>query len=146
MKFNWGTGILIFIILFFIAIFSFVYYTTTHDVNLVERDYYPKELDYDTQQEKMSNTADLDEKIVFSKSKEIIKVHFPDFTKNDTLSGTIQLYRPSDFKKDITYPISVDTSSSQIVPTGNLLAGKYIIKVDWSFNGVDYYQEEVYIH
>ncbi len=146
MKFNWGTGILIFIILFFIAIFSFIYYTTTHDVNLVERDYYPKELDYDTQQEKMSNTADLDEKIVFSKSKEIIKVHFPDFTKNDTLSGTIQLYRPSDFKKDIIYPVSSDTSSSQIIPTGNLLPGKYIIKVDWSFKGVNYYQEEVYIH
>ncbi len=146
MKFNWGAGILIFIILFFIAIFSFVYYTTTHDINLVEKDYYPKELEYNTQQEKMSNTAALDEKISFDKSAALIIIQFPAFTIEDTVKGNIQLYRPSDFKKDIVIPISIDTNLIQQVQASSLLPGKYIIKVDWTFKGISYYQEEVYIH
>ena len=146
MKFTWGTGILIFIIFFFIAIFSFVFYTTTHDVNLVEEDYYPRELAYDSQQEKMTNTAKLPEKIVFEKSREIVRLVFPGFIKTDSVSGTIVLYRPSDHKRDLSYRISLDTAYSQVIPAGKLLPGKYIIKVDWSFREKSYYQEEVYLH
>ena len=146
MKFNWGTGILIFIVFFFIAIFSFVYFTTTHDVNLVEEDYYPKELAYDSQQEKMTNTANLPEKIRFEKSREMIRLLFPGFVKTDSIYGTIVLYRPSDHRKDVRYQISLDTLCSQVIRAEELLPGKYIIKVDWSFRGKSYYQEEVYLH
>ena len=146
MKFNWGTGIFIFIILFFIAIFSFVFYTTTHEVNLVEQSYYPRGLEYDAQQEKMNNTAGLAQKIRFEKSKEVLRILFPDFLNEDSVSGTIRLYRPSDYKKDILFNIQLDSASSQIIPAEGLLPGKYIIKVDWSHMGINYYQEEVYIH
>jgi hypothetical protein len=146
MKFNWGTGILIFIIFFFIAIFSFVYYTTTHDINLVEEDYYPKELAYDSQQEKMRNTANLPEKISFEKTRDMIRLVFPGFINKDSINGSIMLYRPSDHKKDLSYQISLDTACSQVIEAGELLPGKYIIKVDWSFRGKSYYQEEVYLH
>ncbi|MCK5078307.1 MAG: FixH family protein, partial [Bacteroidales bacterium] len=43
-KINWGTGILIFLVIFFIAIFSFVYFSFQLQINLVEDDYYPKEI------------------------------------------------------------------------------------------------------
>ena len=146
MKFNWGTGIFIFIILFFIAIFSFVFYTTTHEVNLVEQGYYPRGLEYDAQQEKMINTAGLAQKIRFEKSKEALRILFPDFINGDSVSGTIRLYRPSDYKKDILFNIQLDSASSQIISAEGLVPGKYIIKVDWSHMGINYYQEEVYIH
>lgn len=146
MKLNWGTGILIFIILFFIGIFSFIYFTTTLETNLVEKDYYPKELEYDSHQEKLRNTAGLEEKISFLKSKEQIGIQFPAFTRGEPVEGSIHLYRPSDYQKDIMISISLDTNASQQIPTGNLLPGKYIVKIDWSFKGIPYYQEEIYIH
>jgi hypothetical protein len=112
----------------------------------VEEDYYPRELVYDSQQEKMTNTANLIEKISFEKTREMILLVFPGFINADSISGTIMLYRPSDHRRDVQYRISLDTAYSQVIPAGKLLPGKYIIKVDWSFRGKSYYQEEVYLH
>jgi hypothetical protein len=112
----------------------------------VEEDYYPRELAYDSQQEKMTNTANLSEKIDFEKSREMIRLVFPGFVNTDSIHGTIVLYRPSDHRKDLRYQISPDTASSQVISAGELLPGKYIIKVDWSYRDKSYYQEEVYLH
>ena len=55
MKFNWGTGNFIFIVVFFIVIFSFIYYTTTQQINLVEEDYYEKEIKFQEQIDRIHN-------------------------------------------------------------------------------------------
>jgi len=146
MKINWGTGILIVIIVFLIGIISFVVFTTSHKVNLVEEDYYPKELVYDSQIEKISNTEALEEKISIYTADSMIVVIFPSIVENKTLDGSILLYRPSDYEEDILYDIELDSNRLQILPTAGLLPGKYIIKIDWSCDGVNYYQEKVIIN
>ena len=67
MKFNWGHGIAAFIGFFFIAIFSFIFFTLQFETNLVEEDYYPKEIAYQEKIDKMHNTELLKEKIRQSK-------------------------------------------------------------------------------
>ena len=49
MKFNWGTGIFIFLILFVVGGVGFVIFTLQFDVNLVHKDYYEKGVDYSEQ-------------------------------------------------------------------------------------------------
>ena len=49
MKFNWGTGILIFLILFLMAAAVFIGFAMRQDVNLVHEDYYEKGVDYERQ-------------------------------------------------------------------------------------------------
>ena len=48
-KWNWGTGILIGIIAFMAFIIGLVYFSVQQNFDLVERDYYPKALEYQQQ-------------------------------------------------------------------------------------------------
>ncbi|RLD31593.1 MAG: hypothetical protein DRI97_13045 [Bacteroidetes bacterium] len=147
MKINWGTGILIFIILFLIAIISFVIFANTQKVKLVEEDYYPKELNFDSQMEKQANAEALTEKVSIGLSADsLIFIRFPEFFDQKQVKGSILIYRPSDDKEDIYYEIALDSNSSQILPAGELLPGKYIIKLDWTAAGVKYFQEQVIIN
>ena len=57
MKFNWGTGIFISIIIFFIAIFIFLYIAFTNENDLVENDYYPQEIEYQNRIDKVQNQS-----------------------------------------------------------------------------------------
>ena len=41
-KFNWGTGVVIFLLLFLAAIITFVVFAFHQDVNMVHQDYYEK--------------------------------------------------------------------------------------------------------
>ena len=49
MKFNWGTGILIFLILFLLAAGLFIGFAMRQDVSLVHEDYYEKGADHSQQ-------------------------------------------------------------------------------------------------
>lgn len=54
-KWNWGTGILIGIIAFMAFIIGLVYFSVQQNFDLVERDYYPKALEYQQQIDKEEN-------------------------------------------------------------------------------------------
>lgn len=146
MKISWGTGILIVIIVFLVAIISFVIFTSTIKVNLVEEDYYPKELKFDSQIEKNTNTEALEEKINFIVLDTLILLDFPDFFDAKAVEGSILVYRPSDYAEDLRYNIDLDTNGYQFIPTKTLLKGKYILKIDWTCEGVNYFQEKVIIN
>ena len=49
MKFNWGTGILAFLILFLSASAVFIFFAMRQDVNLVHEDYYEQGVNYSAQ-------------------------------------------------------------------------------------------------
>ncbi len=141
LKFHWGTGIFLFIGLFFIAAVSFVIWTTTQDISLVEKDYYPRGVKFDEQRQKIANTGALPEKITANVSKEHILLQFPKISGLAHASGTIWVYRPSDETKDLRIPVKPDTSGVQLIPRSRLIVGKYLLKIDWQADSIPYYQE-----
>lgn len=145
MKWNWGTGILAFIILFVAGVVSFFIYAMNLDYHLVEHDYYPKELEYGKRIDQIQNTYSLEEKITLEAGIDFIQFRYPEITRGASLTGKIHLYRPSDEKLDMKFPAVPDSTGVQYLPVNSLAPGKYIIKIEWSFNGKDYYQEEVYV-
>ena len=56
-KWNWGTKLVIAIILFMGFIFVLVYLSTQNTIDLVERDYYPKGLKYQNRIEEIKNAS-----------------------------------------------------------------------------------------
>ncbi len=142
MKFTWGHGILIFIILFVIATVSFVIFTFSVTYNLVEEDYYPKGLKYGDQIKKIANTSVLSQKVIVSLQQNNVCVLFPDTCKGHKISGSIHIYRPSDERMDQQLPISLDTSNQMLIPVVKMIHGKYLLKIDWKIDATSYYQEE----
>lgn len=142
MKFNWGNGIFIFIILFILAVIAFYIFINTYDVNLVEDNYYEKEQAYQEKIDKMKNTGSLAEPVIISTAREEVIISFPKFLLEEHPTGTILFYRPSDPRKDITLPLQLDDSARQRIDTRNMLPGKWTIKLEWNAAGINYYQEE----
>ena len=141
---NWGTGILIFIVIFFIAIFSFLYFSFQQQIDLVEEDYYPREIAYQKQIDKINKLEKLGEKISIQKEEGMLILSFPEAHKNK-IEGKIIIYRPSDAGMDIILDIVTDQNNRQFIPSAQLNAGKYIFKIDWTCEGEGYYQEIVFI-
>ncbi|MBN2172928.1 MAG: FixH family protein [Bacteroidales bacterium] len=145
-KWNWGTGILVAIIAFMVFIIGLVYFTTLQKYDLVEKDYYPKAIEYQQHIDKEQNSKNLQAKVKVENKGDFIEVCFQPFFKYSDISGQIAFYRPSDQKGDVVGNISLDTANCQRFPVNVLQKGKYIVKIDYEVNGKKYFQEEtVYI-
>lgn len=143
-RINWGTGILIFIVLFFVAAFSFIYFSYQQHYDLVDKGYYPKQVEYQKQIEKMKNFEELGEELSVEKKDEFVVVSFPASHKNN-IQGKIHFYRPSDASMDKEITIQTLQGNKQKIPIKLLYPGKYILKIEWSYDGKEFYQERILI-
>ncbi|GAB4325543.1 MAG: FixH family protein [Bacteroidales bacterium] len=146
MKWNWGTGIFIAILLFMAFIITLVVFTTRQDYDLVEKDYYPKALAYQQQIDKRQNLIDLNARVVAVLSDDKILIQFPEQFSGKKIEGTIHFYKPDSKANDLILEIEADTTGKAVVERNRLAPGKYLIKVDFTVNGTGYYQEVTLIN
>ncbi|MEI6435685.1 MAG: FixH family protein [Bacteroidota bacterium] len=143
MKWNWGTGIFIVIVIFLTACAAFIIYSLNQRWSLVEEDYYPKELRHEEKLVKMRNVNELTGKLLITLDKNNLTIQFPDDFKGKPLTGNIDVYRPSDETRDVIIPVSADTAGCMNIPISKFMHGKYVVKADWIAAGKGYYQETV---
>ena len=142
MKFNWGTGIAIFFLLFVITTVTMVIRTTYYDHSLVVDKYYEADLKYQKHYEKLAHNKELSTKleIKFLEKEGLIQFQFPMETKG--VSGKALFFRPSDTSKDFEIPIQTNDQQQFLFPAKDLISGLWKVKVDWSSNGKEYYTEQ----
>ncbi len=147
-KINWGTGIVIAIVLFMIFILSFVYKTIAIDKyehHLVSEDYYKDELYYQKEIDKLNNAAKLSENIALSNSEKGITISFPQDKDFNKIKGTIYFMRRSNIKLDFEKEIKL-SDHFIIIPDSLLVSGKWIIKIDWQYNDEEYLLKESWFY
>ena len=144
-KFNWGTGILLTIIIFMVIIISTVIYLMNQNVDLVASDYYDKGIHHQEQIDRVNRTNAIGDELQISPENGFIRLVFPKSYSQKSLSGTIKFYRPSDSKKDFALPISIDTTAQQIIPTQNLEKGYWTVKLNWIQDSIEYYKERSFL-
>jgi hypothetical protein len=139
MKINWGTGIVISIVLFMIFILYFVYQSLTPEYTheLVSEDYYKDELHYQKEIDKLNNAVKLKSKISLMNSDKGITIQFPDSINYQDVKGIISFQRYSNSVLDFSKNIEL-TSNKIVIPDSILVSGKWIIKIDWNYNGKEY--------
>jgi hypothetical protein len=142
MKINWGTGIVMVFVLFVFGMSLLVYISLKNRINLVHKDYYPREIAHQTMIDKVNNAASLPEIIKITNKGDSLEVAFPANFDFDKVTGEILVYRPSDDRKDVHLPINLSSNGLQTIPTDNLYIGKYIVKVDWMYEEVAFYHEQ----
>lgn len=144
-KFNWGTGILIAIIVFMAITVSTVIYLMNQKVDLVTDNYYAKEIKYQQQIDMMNRTNEMGEAVTINSEEEFVKIIFPKSLIEKKLTGTVQFYRPSDSGKDFTLPLVLDSSSQQLVPSKILQKGYWKVIVNWNQDSLDYVKESSFV-
>lgn len=145
MKWNWGTGLFVFFVLF-VGILAFVLYQSTQvDNALVMDNYYEEDLNYQSHYEKKQNTASLSEKVLVSYDHEKNELHlkFPDTIAAESgIAGNVWLYRPSDKGQDIHHDFQLLNELEWTKQIGKLENGRWKVKIDWKAGSRPYFQEE----
>ncbi|KXK40934.1 MAG: FixH family protein [Saprospiraceae bacterium] len=146
MKFNWGTGLGLFLILFVLTLVFVVYQSTkVHDSLVVEK-YYEEDLAYQSMMEKKQNTASLAQKVQIKliDGGKWILLKFPGDDYSN-ITGKVQLFSPITEEEDQVFKLELNPNAEFRIPVSELRKGKYRVKLNWQQKGVPYYQEEVII-
>lgn len=140
MKINWGTGLVIGMILFIGFILFFVIKMSTdqkYNHDLVTEDYYQKEMAYQDEIDAEENLKKLSTEIGSTRVSQGWQIRFPSDLDPSKIKGTVFLYRPSNKQLDFDLPL-VLSGSNLLVPDKRLLDGRWNITIDWEYEGQKY--------
>lgn len=142
MKFNWGTGIAAVYATFALAMVGLVIKSSQHEVNLVKKDYYDDDINYQTHYNKVQNSRNLSKDLSIDLITEgvDISLKFPEETPNPT--GKVTFFRPSKTGIDQTLEIKVNEKNEMIIPTSILQSGLWKVQVEWEANNKAFYKEQ----
>lgn len=140
MKLNWGTGLILVMLLFIGFILFFVYQMTTdhkleHD--LVTDGYYQKEMELQETIDAQKNSADMEEKVSAYTRAAGYLIQFPESFEPSKIHGTVYLYRPSDKRLDFEMTLKL-SDSYFLIPKDALIDGRWNITIDWEYEGKKY--------
>lgn len=136
MKFNWGHGITIFIILFMAFIVTLVYKTFTLNADLVQDDFYDQEILFDGKKESINNYKALDFRVQIEQAPDGIEIIFP--ANYYTEKGNVQFYRADDKSLDKNYELILNSDFKMVLAYSDFIVGRYEINVNWSKAGKSY--------
>jgi len=142
MKFNWGTGVVLALLVMISGMIVLVSIAVRQDFDLVDNDYYQKSITYQQHIDKVENTTALEKKIAFELSADSLKLTFPNLANVQEYTGEIHFYSPVEARRDYNLAVKLDSGYTQIIDLQNLEKGRYKVKIDWKANKVSYYQEE----
>jgi hypothetical protein len=137
MKFNWGTGILIFLILFLLACVVFIVFAMRQDVNLVHEDYYEQGVDYTNKMNVDARSIEFKDSVQTLIDDESLIIVFETALASRIDSVDVLLFRPSSSNLDVKLSIG-RFENALLIPKTNLVQGRYILKLSWYSRGLEY--------
>ncbi|MCP9199632.1 FixH family protein [Gramella sp. GC03-9] len=141
MKINWGTGLLIGMLLFIGFIMYFVVTMLSskeYDHDLVVEDYYRAELYYQQDIDAEKNALAMEDQIEVVKEAGRLVIRFPKTLETERLAGKISFYRPSNKMLDFEISSSEINENEFIAPDEKLVQGRWNINIYWQEAGKDF--------
>jgi hypothetical protein len=139
---NWGNKLLLTFIVFGTGMGYLVYRAVGTDFELVEKDYYKKELRYQQVIDGTNRANTLSTAIELKQTEKEISLEFPKEMVGSDIKGTAWFYCAYDSKKDRKLPLELNTEGFQLFEIGKFSPGTYNVKIDWTANGKNYYTEK----
>lgn len=140
MKFNWGHGIFAFYVFFVATLVVVVIKSRTFDNSLVDENYYARDINYQQEYDRRSNSSALTNPLRLVAAKGGYELQFP-VTGLKKVTGSLHLYRPSTKHDDRRLPLAVREDGGMVLPLQGMTPGRYKAIVEWSVDDVGYYDE-----
>ncbi len=138
---NWGYKLMLAFIVFAGMMIYLVVRSFATTFELVDKDYYKNELKYQEVIDGTGRANALSASPVFVQNGNNITLQMPDEMKNATVTGSVLFYCAYDSKKDKKFHLEIDKNGTQVF-SRVLTPGKYIVKLDWTQAGKNYYAEK----
>ncbi|MEM6263147.1 MAG: FixH family protein [Bacteroidota bacterium] len=141
---SWGYKITIFYVSFVVMILAYVFAAVNQDWHLVTEDYYGEEIRYSDRIQRTTNAAQLSSPVQIKRdgNGEIV-LNFP--SEIAAPVGKVNLYRPSDARRDQQHALHLDANNRQVIDASNLKGGKWRVQVSWEDQGTPYYAEQIIV-
>ncbi len=136
---NWGNKLLLAIILFISGISFLVYRSTQTNYDLVEKDYYRQELQYQDIIDGANSANKLTTPVKLNQEGKIILLELPAEMKNKTVSGDVWFYCAYNAAKDKKFVLQTNREGIQAFPPASIDPGNYTVKIIWKENGNTYF-------
>ena len=138
---SWKYIVILILAFFLVGILSMVYVAHRQTNEMIDDNYYDKELAYQGVIDAKRNMQGLNDSVLVTESDIEVKVQIPlDAAKNITES-TLEFLRPSDKSMDKIYQIQTDSTGLQILPKKDFIKGAYRMRARWKSNNIEYFDE-----
>ncbi len=139
---NWGNKLLFTFIVFAAGMFYLVYRSMHTNYELVEKDYYKNELRYQQVIDGTNRVNQLRSAVKLEQTANGITLELPQEMKHKIVSGDIWFYCAYDEKRDKRFSLQVNPEGIQVFRSPAVLPGNYIVKINWSNEGENYFSEK----
>jgi len=141
----WPIGITAVYTFFVLAMIVFIIFSLNVNVELVEDDYYQKGLKYQTQIDRVRNTAKLSQplKYLFNKKNKKYIITAPQNIELSKISGDVIFFRPSNRKMDKKIQLKFDSNGVFVSSMSSMEKGYWRVKIFWNIGQMDYYNEDI---
>jgi hypothetical protein len=139
----WPIAIIVFFVVFFSGLVSFIVFAAHQHVDLVRSDYYEEEIRFQQQLDRVERTRQIAEPVAvtYDTAGRGITIKLP-AAHAQPKTGLIHLYRPSDARLDYAVPLAPDSDGSQRLDASKLRSGLWKVRVQWSVEGQEYYFDQ----
>lgn len=130
----WAYGIIAALLAFMTFTVMMVWGTSDTNVDLVYDDYYERTIGFDEHIERRDRGQQEAYRIQWAvtEAKDSLKLAFPE----GEVAGTLEFYRPNDRKQDLRVDLPVEA-----VAIGGLASGRWVLRIEWSLDGVPVHTE-----
>jgi hypothetical protein len=115
------------------------------DIHLVSKDYYKEEIAYQDQIDKLTNAKRLTGGVgvQYTTASQEVLLFLPQAMHQAT--GSVLFFRPADARKDQKVALQLNESGKQIISTRGLSKGLWKVKVQWTYQNIPYFNEQVLV-
>jgi hypothetical protein len=138
----WPFGIITAFALFFVGMASVVVIAATHREHLVSESYYEQELNFQRQIDGADRAKKSGASMVYDATKDSVVITLPVAQLAHKVSGTIELYRPSEPKLDREFLLEPKADGTQTLNISQLAAGLWLVRVKWVAGAENYFLEQ----
>lgn len=141
---NWGHKIIIVFVLFAIGMMTLVIKSMRTRIDMVTADYYAEELKYQQTIDGQANVKRLSAPVAIAQREDSVELSFPGELHGRSLQGSVLFYRPSDSRKDVSMPLTLNDTGKIRISKHRFTKGNYRVKLQWEDEGKPYFQELQY--
>lgn len=141
MTFNWGHKVTIGFTAFAGMIVYLVVQCMNTHYDLVSKEYYKEELQYQQIIDGASRANRLSSHATVSQTNEQLIVQLPAEMQQQPVTGNILFYSVDNSQKDKQVALQLNDHAAQTIDSRSFIPGKYTAKIRWQSNNEQYYTE-----
>jgi hypothetical protein len=139
---NWGHKLTVVIGIFILAMLSMVYLAFQQTNDMVDTNYYDKELKYQLKIDAAQNLNAASTEVLVTQFEKKVKILLPKNLIKNFANGKLEFLKSDDKRRDLNLSFQPDTAGQFIIDGKRFVRGLYKVRLQWESEDKSYYREQ----